>query len=367
MKKSIALTLGTIFFFSACSNSLDKTTVAKYEERLNTQINETLKDFQQDMGVTIEISNFSCKGDGMFLRCSSPNFNVFAKDNTQTEQKLIEAKNLEIYSNEIYTGEEQGLISLKDYYDNLLSKNKNLKTSFTLEGFKLGEKVISDINASLSQSDPKIQDYLAKLSSGVFTLSFENSLFVKNSDYNNNFNMKINNQDLNFDMNLNFDYKQSLLDFFEKAGIKYNTQTYAIDEKAVEELLDQQGFAQPIQESVILNNFKINSSLDTQGVFENYITIAKGGLEALKIQSQNEEQTLLIDKALLALNEITKDEVYKLDLEAKFKPIALSDYPKEGINAVEKLTVNNQDFTETLRILFGFMMIPIMLGDATGF
>ncbi len=352
MKKSIALTLGTIFFFSACSNSLDKTTVAKYEERLNTQINETLKDFQQDMGVRIEISNFSCKGDGMFLRCSSPNFNVFAKDNTQTEQKLIEAKNLEIYSNEIYTGEEQGLISLKDYYDNLLSKNKNLKTSFTLEGFKLGEKVISDINASLSQSDPKIQDYLAKLSSGVFTLSFENSLFVKNSDYNNN---------------LNFDYKQSLLDFFEKAGIKYNTQTYAIDEKAVEELLDQQGFAQPIQESVILNNFKINSSLDTQGVFENYITIAKGGLEALKIQSQNEEQTLLIDKALLALNEITKDEVYKLDLEAKFKPIALSDYPKEGINAVEKLTVNNQDFTETLRILFGFMMIPIMLGDATGF
>ncbi|ECC0764295.1 hypothetical protein FM147_08220, partial [Campylobacter coli] len=111
MKKSIALTLGTIFFFSACSNSLDKTTVAKYEERLNTQINETLKDFQQDMGVRIEISNFSCKGDGMFLRCSSPNFNVFAKDNTQTEQKLIEAKNLEIYSNEIYTGEEQGLIS----------------------------------------------------------------------------------------------------------------------------------------------------------------------------------------------------------------------------------------------------------------
>ncbi|EAK6704520.1 hypothetical protein CD695_07935, partial [Campylobacter coli] len=119
MKKSIALTLGAIFFFSACSNSLDKTTVAKYEERLNTQINETLKDFQQDMGVRIEISNFSCKGDGMFLRCSSPNFNVFAKDNTQTEQKLIEAKNLEIYSNEIYTGEEQGLISLKDYYDNL--------------------------------------------------------------------------------------------------------------------------------------------------------------------------------------------------------------------------------------------------------
>lgn len=53
------------------------------------------------MGVRIEISNFSCKGDGMFLRCSSPNFNVFAKDNTQTEQKLIEAKNLEIYSNEI--------------------------------------------------------------------------------------------------------------------------------------------------------------------------------------------------------------------------------------------------------------------------
>lgn len=367
MKKSIALTLGAIFFFSACSNSLDKTTVAKYEERLNAQINETLKDFQQDMGVKIEISNFSCEGDGMFLKCSSPNFSVFAKDSTQTEQKLFEAKNLEIYSNEIYTGEEQGLISLKDYYDNLLSKNKNLKTNFTLEGFKLGEKVVSDIATSLSQSEPKIKDYISKLSSGVFTISFENSLFMKNSDYNNNFNMKINNQDLNFDMNLNFDYKQSLLDFFEKAGIKYNTQTYAIDEKAVEELLDQQGFAQPIQESVTLNNFKINSSLDTQGVFENYITIAKGGLEALKIQSQNEEQTLLIDKALLALNEITKDTVYKLDLEAKFKPIALSDYPKEGINAVEKLTVNNQDFTETLKILFGFMMIPIMLGGATGF
>ncbi|HEB7717549.1 TPA: hypothetical protein RZJ41_001693, partial [Campylobacter coli] len=218
-----------------------------------------------------------------------------------------------------------------------------------------------------TQNDPKIRDYISKLSSGVFTISFENSVFTKNSDYNNIFNMKINNQDLNFDMNLNFDYKQKLLDFFEEKGIKFNTETYAMDGKIIEQLLDQKEFAQPIQENIILNNFKINSSLDTKGVFENYITIAKGGLEALKIQSHNEEQTLLIDKALLALNEITKDTVYKLDLETIFKPIALSDYYKENVNVIEKLTINNQDFTETLKILFGFMMLPVMLGDTANF
>ncbi|HEB9338847.1 TPA: hypothetical protein RZK43_000217 [Campylobacter coli] len=367
MKKSIALTLGIAFFFSACSSSLDKNTVTKYEERLNAQINETLKEFQQDTNTRIEISNFSCKSDGMFIKCLSPNFNIFAKDNTQTEQKLIEAKNLEIYSNEIYTGKEQGLISFKDYYSNLFSNNKNLKTSFTLKEFKLGERVVSDINASLTQNDPKIRDYISKLSSGVFTISFENSVFTKNNDYNNIFNMKINNQDLNFDMNLNFDYKQKLLDFFEEKGIKFNTETYAMDGKIIEQLLDQKEFAQPIQENIILNNFKINSSLDTKGVFENYITIAKGGLEALKIQSHNEEQTLLIDKALLALNEITKDTVYRLDLETVFKPIALSDYYKENVNVIEKLTINNQDFTETLKMLFGFMMLPVMLGDTANF
>ncbi|EAL8252932.1 hypothetical protein DXG14_07905, partial [Campylobacter coli] len=164
-----------------------------------------------------------------------------------------------------------------------------------------------------------------------------------------------------------FDYKQKLLDFFEEKGIKFNTETYAMDGKIIEQLLDQKEFAQPIQENIILNNFKINSSLDTKGVFENYITIAKGGLEALKIQSHNEEQTLLIDKALLALNEITKDTVYKLDLETVFKPIALSDYYKENVNVIEKLTINNQDFTETLKILFGFMMLPVMLGDTANF
>lgn len=58
------------------------------------------------------------------------------------------------------------------------------------EDFKLGEKVVSDINASLFQQDPKIRSFINKLSSDSYTLSFDNSINKQENNYLDNLDIK---------------------------------------------------------------------------------------------------------------------------------------------------------------------------------
>ncbi len=357
MKKGIFLSIGIAVLFSACGNSIDEKTVKKYENQLNQTVKQEIASLSQDSGIKIEFSDFKCNADGDFIACLSPNFKTLAKDNNDEYQELFQAKNIKIRSNEIY--------------NDLFKNQKSIQSNLVFEDFKLGEKVVSDINASLFQQDPKISSLINKLSSDSYTLSFDNSINKQENNYIDNLDIKFYNAKLNFNTNLNINLKEDLLNYLDSKGIKFNTQTLAMDEQAINELLNianyeqASDFSNTIQKYIILNNFKIDSTLKTEGVFSSYITTAKENLQTLKAQSQNEEQALIFDKALAILNNITQNDDYKLNLDLKFKNIPVSDYSTQGIDSIEKLSINNQDATEALKIILPFIMFSMLMGGAS--
>lgn len=371
MKKGIFLSIGIAVLFSACGNSIDEKTVKKYENQLNQTVKQEIASLSQDSGIKIEFSDFKCNADGDFIACLSPNFKTLAKDNNDEYQELFQAKNIKIRSNEIYKGEANTSISIKEYYNDLFKNQKSIQSNLVFEDFKLGEKVVSDINASLFQQDPKISSLINKLSSDSYTLSFDNSINKQENNYIDNLDIKFYNAKLNFNTNLNINLKEDLLNYLDSKGIKFNTQTLAMDEQAINELLNianyeqASDFSNTIQKYIILNNFKIDSTLKTEGVFSSYITTAKENLQTLKAQSQNEEQALIFDKALAILNNITQNDDYKLNLDLKFKNIPVSDYSTQGIDSIEKLSINNQDATEALKIILPFIMFSMLMGGAS--
>lgn len=371
MKKGIFLSIGIAVLFSACGNSIDEKTVKKYENQLNQTVKQEIASLSQDSGIKIEFSDFKCNADGDFIACLSPNFKTLTKDNNDEYQELFQAKNIKIRSNEIYKGEANASISIKEYYNDLFKNQKSIQSNLVFEDFKLGEKVVSDINASLFQQDPKISSFINKLSSDSYTLSFDNSINKQENNYLDNLDIKFYNAKLNFNTNLNINLKEDLLNYLDSKGIKFNTQTLVMDKQAINELLNianyeqASDFSNTIQKYIILNNFKIDSTLKTEGVFSSYITTAKENLQTLKAQSQNEEQALIFDKALAILNNITQNDDYKLNLDLKFKNIPVSDYSTQGIDSIEKLSINNQDATEALKIILPFIMFSMLMGGAS--
>ncbi|EHV6246256.1 hypothetical protein K0946_001422, partial [Campylobacter jejuni] len=186
MKKGIFLSIGIAVLFSACGNSIDEKTVKKYENQLNQTVKQEIASLSQNSGIKIEFSDFKCNADGDFIACLSPNFKTLTKDNNDEYQELFQAKNIKIRSNEIYKGEANASISIKEYYNDLFKNQKSIQSNLVFEDFKLGEKVVSDINASLFQQDPKISSFINKLSSDSYTLSFDNSINKQENNYLDN-------------------------------------------------------------------------------------------------------------------------------------------------------------------------------------
>lgn len=368
MKKGIFISIGIAVLFSACGNAIDEKTVKKYENQLNKTIKQEISSLSQDSEMKIDFSDFKCKADGKFIVCLSPNFKTLAKDNKGEYQELFQAKNIKLQSNEIYKGEINTSIGIKEYYNNLFKVQKTLQTSLVFENFQLGEKVVSDANVSLAEQDPKISSFISQLISDSYTLSFDNSMMKKESDYQDNLDINFYNAKLNFNTKLNGNLKEGLFDYLDSKGLKFNTETLALDEQAIDKFFvdmanyeQASDFSKTIQKYIILNNFKINSTLKTEGVFNNYIANAKENLQNLKAQSQNEKQVLILDKALTLLKSITQNDDYKLDLDLKFKNIPMSDYKTEGIRSIEKLGINNQDTTEALEVILPFIMFSMLM------
>ncbi|WP_170999725.1 JlpA family lipoprotein adhesin [Campylobacter aviculae] len=348
MKKYIVLFLSVIFFFACNDNSLDKNIAKKYKNNLNSQIQDTLKDMQEEFEIKIEFHDFQCQSNDNFVKCTSPNLEIFSKNN----KKLLKIKSIELSSNEVYTGDKKGLISIKDLQEFLFSKNKQLQSKITFKDLKLSNEMIDEIKKIPLNKNPKINNYLYELAANPYTISFENLNSEKdNSHYNDILNISIqNNNKLDFNLNLNIAYKSKLLDILDSIGLKYNT-----DSLSTEEISDNNtdlnfAFSQ-IQENIIIQNIKLASSLDTKGVFENYIEVAKSMLNLSKEQSQKEDQVLIFDKTLKTFEKITQNPIYKLDIEMFFKNISLDAYSQEKEKAIEKLTINGEDFTEIIPII----------------
>ncbi|MBZ7941389.1 JlpA family lipoprotein adhesin [Campylobacter molothri] len=346
MKKNLMLGASLALFVSCSDNSLDQSIVKKYENTLNTQIKEEqnlTKDF-------FKFNDFKCQSDGNFIKCMSPNLEVFDPNH----KKIFEIENIEYKSNEIYTGDKKELISFQELLNFLLSKNEKLQDEITLKNLKLSDEIIDQINKMHLNKNQKINDYLKELISNPFTISFKNLNSKKNDENYNylfSFNVQDNNQ-LNFNLNINLDYKSKFLDILDSLGLKYDTNSLSI--KNIDEnntsIDNFKSMLPQIQENIIIHDAKLTLSLDTKEVFKDYIEMANSILKIAKDQSKDEKQTLIIDKALQALEKITQDPTYKLNIEVFFKDIPLSAYPQEQAKVVKKIIINGIDFTDLTMI-----------------
>ncbi|MGH2328043.1 JlpA family lipoprotein adhesin [Campylobacter taeniopygiae] len=355
MKKNLALGVSLVFFVACSNNSLDQSIVKKYENALNTQIKEE----QNSSKEFFKFNDFKCQNDGSFIKCMSPNLEVF---NPENHKKIFGIENVEYKFNGIYTGDKKGPISFRELLNFLFSKNEKLQDEITFKNLKLSDEAISELDKINLNRNQKINDYLKELISNPFTISFKN-LNTKKNDENNNYLSNINiqsNDQLNLNLSANIDYKLKLLDMLDSYGFKYDIDSISI--KNVDEnntnKIDPDSTLSQILENITIHDTKLTFSLDTKEIFKDYIEMANSMLKIAKENSKDEKQTLVIDKALKALEKITQNPTYKLDIEVFFKDIPLNTYSKEKEKAIEKLTINGEDFTEVVSIL-GDSYVPL--------
>ncbi|MBM0637354.1 JlpA-like lipoprotein [Campylobacter sp. VicNov18] len=363
MKKNIFIAITLAILLSACKNSIDQTTVNKYQNQLNQTLAQDTLSLFENSDIKIDLSDFSCKANKAFIECLSPDFKTSIKDSHGNYQELFKAKNILLQSNEIYKKQAKENTNIKQYYEHLLKEEKILQTNWFIQNFQLGKEIIHDINASLAQEDPKINAFIEKLNSDSYTLSFGHFLSKKDNDYSNSFLIKLDGAKLNLSISFDITMKEDLLNYFDTQGIKLNTTNLTNDFFTTNKNLI---FNNETKKYIVLNNFKINSTLQTEGVFTEILNKVKENLQTLKIQSQNEEQALIFNKTLNVLKSMTQNNQYQFDLDLKFKNTALNEYGIEMINNIEKLNINDQDLTEVLKILFPFLMLS-MLMDAPSF
>lgn len=357
MKKSL-ISLAAFIFLSACSNQLDSSLVSKYENQLNTSLKQSFEELSQEIGTKVEFANFHCQADGSFIECKSQGFSVFDRAD-ERGKKVLETDEQVLRTNEIYQNKDNTLelISLKEYYNDLFKTNKEIQGSIVFKNIRLTKEKAEEMKQTLRFiSDEKMKNYVNKLINDSYSMSFEYSGVLEKQRYNYDVNTKFYNSNSNINAVIKLSMKEGFLDFLDSKGIKFNTHTLNIDEKAIKEFVEkmqnepnvESDVINAFQENIIINDLSLETSLDTENVFESYMLMARGWLEMMKNESSNEKQAVL-DKMLSLLNDISKNPIYKLDVNVKLKDIPIAEYERENVKVIEKLTINKQDFTEILK------------------
>ncbi len=366
LSKYILLSFMT-FLLYACDgkDAISKKLIARYENIVNAELKNNIRSFENTYDARLEIPDFKCKADKQFIKCISNNIFFFKEG-----QEIFNIKNLEFHSNEIYKAENKGLISLKDYYNEFLKSDERLQTSVHIKGIRLSKELVKSIKEDLAYEfkDSKVYNFLAGLIEDEYELSLSHifdisSLTEVDKELKYDFFQKLRNQTNTFhlDLGANANIKNSILNTLEKElDLKFDTQNLTYSKTFIDKLRNEFKLLLPklselSKEVTSLNNIKLSLRLDTQGVFESYVNTAKTYLETN--ENTDAKQDLQIKNILNILEDITKESVYKMNLNIKFKNILLKDYEKEGLQTIEKITINNENFTEFFKELALFLAI----------
>lgn len=362
MKKSIllALSASVLVFFIACSNNEpSEKIVQKYEVFLNTSVKQEI---QTSLGddtdkVDITFSPFVCKADSGFILCNSQNLSLRDKE---SNKEMLSIAKLEIRANDYYSGDATGLISFKDYVDDVLKKNKKAESTFSMKGIKLGEAVKADMqNGIRSIGDTNIEQFLNKLTEDEYNFEFYNTYEKEADELKSQGYFSFNNarNTLNYKLSVNpIRFNSNFYQALDSVDLKFNTDTYDVNRDALNKLLESQNdyntpnklkdFGLNFAKGMKLSGFNMDFSIDTENLFEGYVNMAKGLLQT----NDNPQISSLTQKALVALNDITKNPVYKINLAVKLKDdVIVADYDKIGLDSVENITLNGQDFTKEFK------------------
>lgn len=361
MKKNLALLGAFALFFSACSSEISDEVVKKYEQSLNEVVKKQLKEFTTSEEIEVKLKDFTCKADKAHIECNSPDFSL-----NSSGTPIFSAKNIKLRSNEIYTeNNASGLISYKDYYAHLFSKNDKLETSVNLESLKLSDESIKQVenNSKALINDEKIAKLMQELSQDNYNVAFNLLTTKDGGNVNYNYSYKIGNDKENFiSASLEGGIKEEVFKALDELEIKFDTDKLIVNEKSLVNFNnDSSKSIEAILKQSMVKNFKLDINLQTKDAFVPYINMAKSSLEVLQNQNTNEEQSLLYSKTLELINDISKNPLYKLNLALDFKDIPLSEFNTLKESGVEKITINGKDFSDILKTINQLSQIGMMV------
>lgn len=357
MKKYILFVLNVLIFYGCEGNEIPQDLVKKYETAVNAELRKQVNLVNNEYNdVMLKIPDFKCGVDGSFVKCIS-NDATFSAGGSE----LFRVKNIELRSNEIYRGENKGLISIKEYYDELFKNNEKLEISLYIEGFKLSDKAIEIISEIVSKDATNLPNGIDELVleligdeynlRGVVYTTFSDGEFRFDASQKLYSTTKPNSLGFGGSATL----KEAVFDALEKdTGVKFDTQTLSINKDFKDKLDSQfdlyfQKFSAFGKEFGSINDTKLDVSLDTKNVFKPYVDMIKGYLSVLRDQDKDEKDAPLTTDVLSLLDDITKTPIYKFNVEVKFQNTL--DYKKKDLESIQKITINGRDFTDTFKKL----------------
>ncbi len=363
--KTMALA-SCLVLFAACSNGVKDETVKTFQHTINSEFDKMTKEINNSQ-LQIDFSPFTCKADKEFIFCENQGISFINKEENLS---VIKIKNIQLRTNEYYDGEEKGFISLKQFWDNVFQRDKKVETHFLAKGISTSQQYNTQIKEDLekdllsSNVDPKIIDYLKKFVDDESNYEFS-SLATKNENSitaNTNFKIYNSRNSFKIDMDIkNATINPNIFKVFDDANITFNTQTQNINNESFDKILSNSDKAMTFISNLLghisLDTTNINIELDTENLFDGYVNMAKGYLQTLS----EPNLTPLKERTLNAIDYGTKDKNYKLELQVQFKKdLLLKDY--KDINALEKITLNGQDFTKEFKEQFVPFISLTMLG-----
>ncbi|ARJ56361.1 JlpA family lipoprotein adhesin [Campylobacter cuniculorum] len=354
MKKYILMGLSALIL-CGCGESVSQELVKRYETMINTKLKEGTNQLKEMYNVELEMPDFSCKTDKNFIKCTSNNIAIFYKEPRKEKYEIFSIKSIEYDFNEIYKGENKGLISIQDYYNELFKDNKKLETSLNIKGIRLSQDVIENTKIKdVNFEDIKVKNLIIKLIQEEYNLNHINYTTLSNKALKYDFSQKFYNtkNSLNLNYGGSVNLKEEGFTALEKElEVKFNTQTLNYERNSTNELskVNFDLLLPQLPHFISINDLKFNFSLDTENALQPYVDILKSSLELQKNTSKDEQETLKLDKILTLLEDIIKNPVYNIDINAQFKDILLKDYQKEGVEVIEKITINGKDFTDILK------------------
>lgn len=351
ISKKICLSILASVFLVACNTNISQDIVKNYQDALNADLEKTFKEDFKQAGIDIDFKPFSCEASKELISCKSPKWSFHS-----THQSFgVNIENIELKSSEYYDGKPIGLISYKEYYEKIFKKNNKgineLKFELSFDE-AAGEQIKTKIAENIS--DEKLKAYLYEFTKDKFLVEMSQNHNKAKENILGEFIYKIANQrDTNIHWSMDYSFNTQLFDALDNNNIKFNTQSLTTDEAGLDALLNDEyysyGMSEPLlklikeaTKGVYFHNNILNIKLDTQSLFKEHI-------EELKTKLQGDvhpQFKAMFDKLLLVIDDATQNPLYELDLEIKFKDsIPLAEYTNSFFEAIEKVSLNKQDFT----------------------